>query len=764
MAEFGKHADGGGRLSTLLSAFSSVRNEAARQWPSMHVPEAASGAVLGGALGALYDQTHSETPVAIDGVLQKPHRLRRLLHFMQNVGTGALIGGAGADLASDRFRRYFSNLPGIGGYDANQVLGIMKREGLKGLWTGGIKDEIIPHTHSGSSARGQDVDGSVLDPDPKGIKGWPLPNLMRRELLRHGMNVNQPDDYFQTVGRLRGSNGKDNLWVQLNENRTDPQGKILPDSHYGDQVGNALFGSGKYFAMEDMTGRGSSDVFPHYIYDNLGLNLARVRDSWNVTVEPRQRETIKKVLGSMVRNPRQMFSTLRSPLTPEMRDQMRLDDDADAKATQFDYLKSVGAQHLMDKVFLTDPPLFNQTVGYDPQAQSVTHAFSNITHDAGVTKDDKQVLSALKPMLRRFIITPSAPPESTLLNPARTPDVKLPGADLLPGLTGSGVVSDGRNKHADVIQQVEASPWVADPRIAIGTGAVRGALVGAGVYGINKLVDRYSHEKKHRDEVGLWPRIAIGTTLGAGAGAVLYSTPKLIAMAQNISKNKTAHWLDPVTKPIWMDGGAAGPLPGIALGGLYGAGFGAVTNGLGNIKRWVTGEKPKPYGDAMRSGAAAGMGITALMRMSGQYPGVETGVNQVEKETQDPGAITQGVASPEAPRPGRQIEQNGSKVAMGLPYSISEFSTAILNDPTIPTWKQVELIRDLERAQAQGVQLTPQQLVFAGLGGLAGWMLSRMGGAGSLGQTMAGIGGALLGGWAAAPDPNVIYGTGYYRP
>jgi hypothetical protein len=91
------------------SAFQSIRE----QLPGLHPVDTAVGALGGAALGGLYD--------VIRGNSARLPANKRWRSTAQRVLTGALLGGAGVNLAGDRARRYVSNTLLPFGYDNSRL-------------------------------------------------------------------------------------------------------------------------------------------------------------------------------------------------------------------------------------------------------------------------------------------------------------------------------------------------------------------------------------------------------------------------------------------------------------------------------------------------------------------------------------------------------------------------------------------------------------------------------------------------------------------
>lgn len=266
-------------------------------------------------------------------------------------------------------------------------------------------------------------------------------------------------------------------------------------------------------------------------------------------------------------------------------------------------------------------------------------------------------------------------------------------------------------KHADW----QDNPLIANMPLAVGAGALRGAAMGGAIGLIHDAMFPEHNPDKHH--MSLSARIGIGAGIGAVSGAALHYTPEIARYVH--PEAKVAHFMDYVSAPLWVK---PGPL-GVALGGVYGAAAGAGMAGAQKLKRRVMGEPEQniDVGQSALSGAAAGVGISSLSQMMGQ--------NKFALYSREWGLGAQ-----------------------------------IVNDPMIPSWRQAELIRDLDRAHSMGISITPQQLISAGFVGLASWLVSKGLGAGAFGQTVAGLGGAMLGAALNAPGSTTIYGDGFYRP
>jgi len=162
------------------------------QLPSLHIPEAAIGASLGGITGALL-------PVK-DKVNRKRKRLARAIK-------GALGGALVSNLVADRAKRYVSNKVWPAQYDVEDRVGDLKPKNFKDLYRTLILDKPSRY-------------GGIADESSNVIKA-------RRELFRRSLGVHGPDketDLFRrhvTKGDLIEFNP-----VEFGRARSDPEHQL----------------------------------------------------------------------------------------------------------------------------------------------------------------------------------------------------------------------------------------------------------------------------------------------------------------------------------------------------------------------------------------------------------------------------------------------------------------------------------------------------------------------------------------------------------
>jgi hypothetical protein len=177
---------------------------------------------------------------------------------------------------------------------------------------------------------------------------------------------------------------------------------------------------------------------------------------------------------------------------------------------------------------------------------------------------------------------------------------------------------------------------------------------------------------------------------------------------------------------------AENPVAGIGTGALYGAGLGAGLYGLGKVKRWIMGDDE--YSDApdlgrtMAMGAVAGGGIAGMGQLAGQNQYNLAGLHKISN------------------------------------FESQRLREAISADTTLPSWKQMQLMQQLQQADSSGIPMNPEYLAAVGLSALAGWLIARSAGFGTVGSAIAGFGGAALGNALFKPPTGTIIGQGFYRP
>lgn len=162
----------------------SILQEAQRQLPGIHPVDIGAGALGGAALGGLYDVVRGNS-----GRESNKNRWRQTL---RRVLTGALVGGAGANLAGDRVRRHISNtlVPfGYGGTAGGDKLKSVTPTSLQDLYHTAILDEPGYKEDAVKNLHGPNGEYRLL------------PELAaRRELMRRSFGVHTADpikDWWQ---------------------------------------------------------------------------------------------------------------------------------------------------------------------------------------------------------------------------------------------------------------------------------------------------------------------------------------------------------------------------------------------------------------------------------------------------------------------------------------------------------------------------------------------------------------------------------------
>lgn len=374
----------------------SVGYEIYRQLPGFHPVDTLVGAGVGAAGGALYHALSSD---------ERPkHRRKGDNSFWRRLLTGAAVGGLGGNLIGDRARRYISNLPGITGYNPKQIGRVVRENGWKGIWEGGVLDRPVAN-----QGKGLIDPESWEQPDAKVPGGWGPELTMRRELLRRNMGVHTDDDtrdFFQDSGVVVNAAGRRLPRIQLHERLADNQGFFKDDPVHGKRYLNAVFGNGQMGWDDDgndvapatgltgkagYPGRSYSNTLGHYIISRPAEGIGTVRKVWDVAWEPRLAPLYGKYVRDAVRSP----STLGKRLPLEVAEDALRNPEGDS--TRGDFLKSMTGRWLMNNVLFDRTPLFQSTVAYDPETGVPSRMYTDRTHDMGLTKDDKILQEAIRP-------------------------------------------------------------------------------------------------------------------------------------------------------------------------------------------------------------------------------------------------------------------------------------------------------------------------------------------------------------------------------
>jgi hypothetical protein len=355
-------------LQEKVASIESALHSAYAQLPAAHGFDLAAGAALGGGAGAAYH------------ALQKDKKKSLLGH----VATGAVVGAGAADVVGDRTRRYITNVPAIGSYDLRSVVDTAKSHGWGGVWRGAVLDKPIAHT-----APPADADTWQM-PDKDKPDGWGATAAMRRELMRRsfGVHTEGPKDFFRGVGSTITPDGKNLPRIELNSRLIDQNtGKLLPDPNYGD-ISRDLFGD-DLRGYTKYPGQNMSPVLAHYNLDRPSADVARVRDYWDYSLEPKQVPQLHQLLKDLFTHPSKLKEAL-----PFSDNDLR---NAGVPATRGDQLKSYLARVAVNDLLLKQPALLDQTVKFDPNTGRAIKAFSDIARDQGYTKDDAAIAKTLAP-------------------------------------------------------------------------------------------------------------------------------------------------------------------------------------------------------------------------------------------------------------------------------------------------------------------------------------------------------------------------------
>jgi hypothetical protein len=166
------------------------------------------------------------------------------------------------------------------------------------------------------------------------------------------------------------------------------------------------------------------------------------------------------------------------------------------------------------------------------------------------------------------------------------------------------------------VASVLNNPLITNTGLAVGSGALRGALVAALIHGARTL-KRENLDQPKRD-LNLTRDLALGGAIGAGSGLLLHYTPEILGFAHNaLGTSKAAHIMDVPLAPLHL-GGIAGTLVGTGYGAIAGAAKGVG----GKIKRFFTGEPEDPYQfeDDVLNGAQQGLNIGSMASLGGMNP------------------------------------------------------------------------------------------------------------------------------------------------
>lgn len=324
-----------------MSRLDEILDKIRAQLPGFHVPDSVAGGLVGAGGGYLYHRykQRNATPEQDRSELASLRLRSRLLR-------GALGGAFAGNLVGDRARRLLSNSPTMAGYDAGQVVQGLKREGMRGLYTGAIKDEPLPMRP-----------GDHFYDETKGNK-WNDAPLMRRELLRRGLGVQSesPTNWFQNAGSIVGADGRAYPKIELHKRFYDNAAGILDPKHkniwtdlWGDKGGYGITAD-----ADKTTALRMSDVFAGFPTENYG-KVRRLTDYWDFDLGPAERSIGSKLLASVVKNPLQWNAGLPSA---EISEQLLRRDDGSGTVGQA--LTSLGLRKVFNDVLATKAPVFDQ--------------------------------------------------------------------------------------------------------------------------------------------------------------------------------------------------------------------------------------------------------------------------------------------------------------------------------------------------------------------------------------------------------------------
>ena len=193
----------------------------------------------------------------------------------------------------------------------------------------------------------------------------------------------------------------------------------------------------------------------------------------------------------------------------------------------------------------------------------------------------------------------------------------------------------------------------------------------------------------------------------------------------------------------------------MALTGGIGALGGAAYHGYKKLRNMVTGEEDDDStvgGDMARfglAGAAAPVAWNALNSLAGAYqsglrkvPGIQKN-NSLNKKAYEYSSSAQYDDSPN-----------------GLDFR--QVLSSLRSDTSLTPAEREQLINMAHKASAQGLRVDPQALSAAGMGMLAGYVMSKLMGMGGFGQAaMSGLGGLVGYQMGKSPESRVYSRTGY---
>lgn len=314
------------------------------QLPHLRAPDLLAGAAVGGAGGAAIG--------ALRGPTEEKSRFRRAL---EHALLGAGVGAAGASVVGDRARRYLSNTLEPHGYSGEQVDQVWPKS-FKQLWQGAVLDEPT------WERRNDSTQGS----------------LARRELLRRQVGVhttNSREDWFQR--------NPDNT-LSWNEQRPDRLTQLRQLIEGGDPA--ALHGNqGELVAhlnalshettapidLGMLSGIMGGQEVPYRVNPN-GTVDARVLDRWDVTLDPKELETLRTAIRSG-----DIFDPAwrsQHEMSPEVATYLRLPTSNAAR------VKALAARWLMDKWVTDENPWISQKLKFLPTGQG-EHAIQPLRHN-----------------------------------------------------------------------------------------------------------------------------------------------------------------------------------------------------------------------------------------------------------------------------------------------------------------------------------------------------------------------------------------------
>lgn len=309
-----------------------VRQRIAEAMPRFHAPEVALGGLVGAAGGGLAGY--------LNGDMSRRNRKRRWWRYPL---VGALAGAGVANLAGDRARRWLSNISDPFSYGLQRKWDLIRKGGLHGFIQGAIMDKPLPLAYN---------DDNRTDN-----------RMMRREMLRRGLNVHTPNpttDYFKTVGSTPGGG----QLLHLSDRLFTPEGMVKDRDMFRLLApGMQQLPLDSFQFPPNRPSLQSSALFGNFTATPLG-NVTNLYDKWDFDLHDDEKKRTGDLIGKAWKSGWKGLS-----------------EPSPGFSTEREELGSLLTRHALDQTLLGRMPAFNQSFYSVPDANDFRPPTYRLPHD-----------------------------------------------------------------------------------------------------------------------------------------------------------------------------------------------------------------------------------------------------------------------------------------------------------------------------------------------------------------------------------------------